>query len=476
MKKTSVEGYMTVYISLSLGIIISLITSMLYFIRIQTIRFECECVMDMGLDSIFAEYNREMLEQYDLLFIDSTYGGSVASTDYILAHLLHYMNLNFHDVGEGILTKDLTAINADNGIIAEISFPSDNRGEVLRYQISQLSVKGLLDSKEWKNDVNIASLLEEYDGRESEREASCELVESILDDINSQLEEDEEPYSVSNPADAVDKGIDSNILYYSFGEMSNLRLSNINLSDYFSHRSYKNGAGLREYQKADSVLDKYALLDYIFNHCGFYGNEKENSELSYEIEYLLAGNSSDIQNIEEIARDIFKTRYVINMAHIFSCSSKMAEAEELAALATSVILLPELTEAVKLTILFAWGYAESAKDMRILFDGHKLSLVKSEADWNTPLGQLVGFKTYLNNYKIPSGELDYKKYLMAMISTKDAEVLTMRLMDIMEMDLRRTPGNQFFMVDKLVYQLTANINVSSGYGYGCNIKRNYSYE
>ena len=48
--------------------------------------------------------------------------------------------------------------------------------------------------------------------------------------------------------------------------------------------------------------------------------------------------------------------------------------------------------------------------------------------------------------------------------------------DIMEMDIRRTPGNSAFMMDRQVYQLTADVNVSSGYGYDCSIKRFYSYE
>ena len=56
-------GYITVYLSLSLLIILSFIFTLIEGIRMQTIRFQTECVMDMGLNSIFAEYNRELLEQ-----------------------------------------------------------------------------------------------------------------------------------------------------------------------------------------------------------------------------------------------------------------------------------------------------------------------------------------------------------------------------------------------------------------------------
>jgi len=46
----------------------------------------------------------------------------------------------------------------------------------------------------------------------------------------------------------------------------------------------------------------------------------------------------------------------------------------------------------------------------------------------------------------------------------------------MEMDIRKTPGNSQFRADGLIYQLWADVNVSSKYGYGCEIRRFYTYE
>ena len=78
------------------------IAAMLIFIitlieitRIQTIRFQIEGVMDIGLSSIFAEYHREMLNRYGLLFIDTSYGTTVSNTSLTESHLLNYMNQNF---------------------------------------------------------------------------------------------------------------------------------------------------------------------------------------------------------------------------------------------------------------------------------------------------------------------------------------------------------------------------------------------
>ena len=67
-RKQSTPGYMTVYLALVMGILLSLILTVLTAVRISTIRMYIECCADMALDSALAEYHREMLDQYDLFF------------------------------------------------------------------------------------------------------------------------------------------------------------------------------------------------------------------------------------------------------------------------------------------------------------------------------------------------------------------------------------------------------------------------
>lgn len=60
------KGYITVYLSLVTGILLSLLLTVIEGVRMHTIRTQTECVMDMAMDSALAEYHREMLEQYEL--------------------------------------------------------------------------------------------------------------------------------------------------------------------------------------------------------------------------------------------------------------------------------------------------------------------------------------------------------------------------------------------------------------------------
>ena len=480
MKEKKCEGYITVYLALTLGILISLITTMLSGARNSTIRFQTECVMDMGLESIFAEYHREMLNQYGLLYIDSSYGGSNGNTEAVKSHLLHYMNLNFDAVGDTVINRDLTSCHADNALIEGVAYAPDGQGEVLDYQIDRyMKIKyGLGYLPMFRSDTDgVNELVDEYDSYHSRRESAGDNVDSIIEEYNSTLPEDEEPYSISNPADSVEDLSESNVLFYALGDTSAIPFRSVDVNSLISHRSYTEGVGLRATQDAPGGPDfKLFLIDYIYDKCGYYKQEKPNSALSYEIEYILEGKGADIENMEEIAEKIFKIRYVVNMSYLMSSSSKQAEAEAMAIAATSAIGLPELVEAVKYTILFAWGYAESAKDLRILYDGHGLFLTKTDASWNTPLEQLVGFKNHLNEYIPPEGPMDYKSFLNVFLLAKSIEEINFGLMDIMEMDIRKTPGNSEFKMDNQIYQLTADVNVSSRYGYACNIRRYYSYE
>ena len=78
------RGYITVFLSLSLTLILSLVFTVIEGARISAIRMKFECVADIGMNSVLAEYHRELLEQYDLLFVDTAYGSShpdIANTE-----------------------------------------------------------------------------------------------------------------------------------------------------------------------------------------------------------------------------------------------------------------------------------------------------------------------------------------------------------------------------------------------------------
>ncbi len=471
-----VKAYLTVYLSLIIGILVTFLTTMLMAVRNETIRFETECVMDMGLDSIFAEYHRECLKQYDLLFIDSSYGEGVPDVNKTKNHLLSYMNKAFKG-NNTLLSKDLTALKAANGTISDVSFASDNRGEVLRYQIGQYmkSKYGLNLVSKAVGSEDIAKRKDEFDSLNSQRESADGSVDEILNEINSTLSEEEEPYSVSNPADAVEGYRDDSMLIYALGERrQSLAYGSTDVNSLISHRTVTNGVGLMV-TKDTGLMSDLSMNNYIFEKCGYFDKEKADSRLKYQIEYILKGKGDDAANLSLVASDIFKIRYAINEAYLWSSAVRKMEAEEVALAATSAVGVPALTEAVKASILFAWGYAESAQDLRILYDGHPLPNTKNDSNWNISIAELPVFAGCLDNYKISASGMEYKDYLYGFLVIKNIDEKTVRLMDVMEMDIRKTPGNEAFRMDGMIFSLSAEVNVYSSYGSSVFIKRNNMY-
>ena len=471
-----VKAYLTVYLSLIIGILVTFLTTMLMAVRNETIRFETECVMDMGLDSIFAEYHRECLKQYDLLFIDSSYGEGVPDVNKTKNHLLSYMNKAFKG-NNTLLSKDLTALKAANGTISDVSFASDNRGEVLRYQIGQYmkSKYGLNLVSKAVGSEDIAKRKDEFDSLNSQRESADGSVDEILNEINSTLSEEEEPYSVSNPADAVEGYRDDSMLIYALGERrQSLAYGSTDVNSLISHRTVTNGVGLMG-SKDTGLMSDLSMNNYIFEKCGYFDKEKADSRLKYQIEYILKGKGDDAANLSLVASDIFKIRYAINEAYLWNSAVRKMEAEEVALAATSAVGVPALTEAVKASILFAWGYAESAQDLRILYDGHPLPNTKNDSNWNISIAELPVFAGCLDNYKISASGMEYKDYLYGFLVIKNIDEKTVRLMDVMEMDIRKTPGNEAFRMDGMIFSLSAEVNVYSSYGSSVFIKRNNMY-
>ena len=53
-----IKSYLTVYLTLTLTLILSLCLALIEGVRQNAIFLEAECVTDIGLNSIFAEYHR----------------------------------------------------------------------------------------------------------------------------------------------------------------------------------------------------------------------------------------------------------------------------------------------------------------------------------------------------------------------------------------------------------------------------------
>lgn len=474
------RGALTVMLSLVLTIMLSLILTVIEGARISAIRMKFECVADIGMDSVLAEYHRELLRQYDLLFVDMSYGGTSPSIAATQSHLKTYMQKNY-ETGQAsgwFGSRDFLAMDAQEASITEYSIASDQGGEVLKRQVTDYMRDYpdglLLDAVSgWVSDIKV------LEGRDIEGERHG--YEAQISEIGLPVQEVEEgvfeEVPLNNPADVANATRSSGVLNLVLENTQEISKVKVDLSEYISARNCMQGTGVcAEAEELTGAANDLVFQEYLFRKCGFYGEELEKSLLKYQIEYIIAGEASDWMNLEEVAKKLLLWREVSNVMYIMSDSAKIAEAEAMAAALTAVTLQPALFVPVQYTILFAWAYVESLMDVRTLLSGGKVPLFKTAQDWKCGINSILDVRGSLS---ADAGEnqngLSYEEYLRVMLFLMNDKTRTMRAMDIMEMDIRTTPGNAHFRMDGCFDTFRAELSVSSRYGYTYRMQRLYGY-
>lgn len=475
------KGYMTVFLTLSLTLILSLVFTVIEGARISAIRMKFECVADIGMNSVLAEYHRELLEQYDLLFVDMSYGGGHADIGNTEAHLKNYMQKNLRPEGgalNALGVRDFLAMSTDKVQIGQYSIASDEGGAVLKRQVTDYMADYPLGAVLEKIHLG-TSEIGQYGLETRDVEAERGRYEAEIDEIGLPVEEVEEgvfaEVPLNNPADAANATRSSGVLNLVLENPSSVSAVKINEKDYLSHRARIQGSGMcAEAAVISGKPDELIFQVYLFEKCGYYGEEMEKSLLKYQIEYILAGKGVDWKNLEYVAKRLLRWREVANVIYILSDGAKVAEAKAAAGALAAVLMCPALLEPVAYTILFAWAYVESLQDVKTLLSGGRVPIIKTAADWKTGINSLTNVRGSLSADNGGRG-LNYKEYLQIMLYLQSKEQRTYRAMDIMEMDIRRTPGNARFRMDACFDTYQADLCISSRFGYAYEMTRTYGF-
>lgn len=475
------RGYITVFLSLSLTLILSLVFTVIEGARISAIRMKFECVTDIGMNSVLAEYHRELLKQYDLLFVDTSYGGDrpeIANTE---AHLRRFAQNNCRPGERNGLFGGRDFLAMDMGLveIPEYSAASDDNGAVLKRQITDYMGDYPLGAVLDKISADIGLLqgagidTKDVGAWRQQYEAQIEAI-GLPEKETEDGEKEKVP--LNNPADLANATRSSGVLNLVLENPSAVSAVKADLGEYISHRSGRmTGAGLcAEAVETGDAPNELVFQTYLFEKCGYYGAEMDKSLLKYQIEYILAGKDTDWQNLEQVAKRLLLWREAANMMYLLSDSAKMAEAQALALALTAVMMLPELAEPVKYTILFAWAYVESLQDVKTLLGGGRVPVLKTAADWKTGINSIKNVRGSLSEDSGGNG-LNYKEYLQIMVFLQDAETRTERAMDLIEMDIRQTPGNTRFRLDGCFDAYLAHLEVTSRFGYSYEMTRRYGF-
>lgn len=196
----------------------------------------------------------------------------------------------------------------------------------------------------------------------------------------------------------------------------------------------------------------------------------EDRLLDYETEYILCGGKSDKDNLCEVITKLSHIREGANLLYLITDSQKKNECFTLAVQLLGYTGNMVLIKAAQYLIMTLWAYAESIVELRGLYSGESISIIKNAGDWETDINGLInpgrenissGSVQWLKNSgKNRKGtvqpddketdeilSLDYAGYLRILLLMQNGTTRNARVMSAMELVMAALGHNDFRMKD-----------------------------
>ena len=135
MKTCRCKGAITVFLSLISVLFLSLLCTTIESARIQGARAKAAAALDMGLFSVFGEFENEVLEKYDVFFLDGACGNGTYSQKKLEEKLQTYVEYN-SDPNKEILLKgyDPFPLELKKLQITGVTLATDQKGNAFYQQ------------------------------------------------------------------------------------------------------------------------------------------------------------------------------------------------------------------------------------------------------------------------------------------------------------------------------------------------------
>lgn len=486
------RGSITLFLALILSLLLSLVCTSIESVRMASARTQILNSMDIGLYSVFGQYDRKLLEEYDLFALDGSMGGGQLNLAKICDNLESYM--------KPVLKQNSQKLELHQSGLTGYRLLTDECGEVFYQQIVQymqetLGSQGVqlllnkMSDRERKTEeadlkakqAETGGSIDRYDSEMNQ--ASQKSRQAAQEAENRQQQEGQistqpaptQPQA-DNPISIIKRIMKMGILELVLPPGREISTRTVSKDTMVSGRQLQQGMEMPDGVTADSSYTSGVLFQqYLMNHLGNYTDPSKES-LAYQMEYVFGGRDNDIDNLKSVASKLLFIREGVNFACLMADNVKRTEAQALAAAIASGFLVPPAAVVIESALLLCWAFAESVLDVRELFAGGKIPLVKTSADWQISLSNLSSLMEGLDSMRKNNDHgLSYEDYLQVLILPVSKEKKVMRAMDMIE-DAIRKKGRANFYMDSFVVALEAFAEVKANRKKEFQVIRQYCYE
>lgn len=218
-----------------------------------------------------------------------------------------------------------------------------------------------------------------------------------------------------------------------------------------------NGKQWKNYDNSEENIRKVTVGQYILENFSYYTTGNEGECLNYEIEYILKGKHSDKENLGEVIDDILLMRQGFNLIYLLGDSEKKGLAYAMATALTGFTGMPVVIRLTQMLIMGAWAYAESIIDVKELLEGRRVSILKTNEEWNLSLTEVKNLKAKKDKNQSSKGLL-YEDYLRVLLFSQNKAMQIYRILDVIELNISKKYNNKFKIEDCIVA-----VNIKSVY-------------
>ncbi len=243
-----------------------------------------------------------------------------------------------------------------------------------------------------------------------------------------------------------------------------LKISEISFSklrNFSSLFGLGNGKMNRNFPAKESYLLEY-MEQYFQNYC-----EKtpgKDTVLDYEIEYILGGHPSDLENVKEIAERILWIRFLTNYIFAGSNAELQKQIQVMAAMVAGTMGMPQMIRPVEMLLTGAISYGESLLELHALFSGKRISLIKTSDSWNLTFETAIQKLNSKSNVKKGKWNVCYEDFLkFFLLCQRDSTELCYRMMDLMQENVALKEAG--FLMENSLFSFQWSGTVSSAKWY-----------
>ncbi len=452
MDRKGLKGSITVFLSLACILFLALICASVESARVQGARAQAANITGMGSFSLLGEFEKELLEKYDIFSLDGTYGNGSFQIEKVNERLQDYISYNANPRKDLFSAGcfDPWSLELEDSSIEGYALLTDDKGEpfyqqavaYMKANALTLAADKLLEySKDtqtinnWEKEYEkgLKDSGDQMNQMEVEKQKKIETMESEAAAAGTVVVVPPQPEV--NPLEEIAKLRKKSTLEIVTWDKQ-ISKKEINLRNFPSKNRLQEG-NLKVEKKNSGLLCDLIFREYLLTHFPNYTDEKSGKALDYQIEYILGGKKSDEKNLKYVVNRLLLIREGMNYLYCVQTPAISQQTNALALTFTGFFGLPPLTAATSHALMLAWAYGESLIDVRILLDGGKVPLFKDMYTWSLSLENLGRIVEILQQGAKGSGQgMTYCEYLRILLNLGSVRSQRMRALDMIQAELQ----------------------------------------